>query len=68
MKYKVIVRDPEEGTEHYIEGLTKASAIQKAAMEAADTKRKVYIEWTKSNGESGYLNRDGGTECPGEPW
>ncbi len=68
MKYKVIVRDPEEGTEQYIENLSKAKSIEEAAKQAADESKKIYIEWTDSKGTSGYLNRDGGMDCPGEPW
>ena len=66
--YKLIVRDPEFGTENYIENLSKSEAIAQAEKHSAENKAKVYIEWTDSNGKQGYLNRDGGMDCPGEPW
>ncbi len=68
MKYKVIVRDPDAGTEDYFDDLTKANAIAEAAKQAGDRSKAVYIEWTDAQGKTGYMNRDGGTDCPGEPW
>jgi len=68
MKYKVIVRDPESGKEEYIDDLTKTNAVMEASKQAGDKSKAVYIEWQDSRGNSGYMNRDGGTDCPGEPW
>ena len=68
MNYKVIVRDPKEGTEHYIENLTKQEAVMKASEEAADKAKQIYISWAKSDGTSGYLNRNGDMDCPGQTW
>ncbi|MDL2236369.1 hypothetical protein LJC56_00835 [Christensenellaceae bacterium OttesenSCG-928-K19] len=68
MKYKVIIREPVSGMENYIDDLTKAKAIEEAAKQAADAEKRIYVEWTDSKEQSGYLNRDGGMDCPGEPW
>lgn len=68
MKYKVIVRDPDSGLENYIDELSRETSIEEAAKQAADESKQIYVEWTDSKGSSGYLNRDGGTDCPGEPW
>jgi len=68
MDYKVIIRDKDEGSEEYIGGLTRAKAIEEAAKQAADSSKAIYIEWTDSKGSTGYLNRNGDSDCPGEPW
>lgn len=68
MKYKVIVRDPQEGTEQYFEEASKTGAIEKAAAAADDKSKQVYVEWTNAEGQEGYMNRNGDTNCPGEPW
>ncbi len=68
MTYKVIIRDPEAGTEEYVEDLSKHGSHEEAEKRAADSSKKVYVEWTDTHGKSGYMNRDGGMDCPGEPW
>jgi hypothetical protein len=68
MKYKVIVRNPEEGTEKYIDDLTRAKAIEEASKQSMDETKRIYVGWAKDNGQEGYLNRDGTDDCPGEPW
>lgn len=68
MNYRVIVRDKVKDNESYVDNLTKPKAIEEAAKQAADDSKQIYVEWTTSKGESGYLNRNGDTDCPGEPW
>ena len=68
MKYKVIIRDPDAGTETYVDDLTRAKSIEEAAKQSMDSSRKVYVEWTDAKGKNGYLNRNGDEDCPGEPW
>lgn len=68
MEYKVIIRDPEEGTETYVENLTHVQAREEAEKQAVDQAKKIYVSWSKEDGQEGYLNRDGAEDCPGEPW
>lgn len=69
MTYKIIVRDPSEGTEIYLDNLTKEQAIKEAEERAKDSTKQVYISFVDDEGHGGYLNRDGATcNCPGEPW
>jgi len=68
MKYKMIVRDPQNGTEQYYEERYKSTVIKKAIEASKDKTRHVYVEWTDTDGKQGYMNRDGDTNCPGEPW
>jgi len=70
MKYTVeIVTNKGEGETAYKTGLSRKTAVATARAETQNANNRVYITWYRStDGQRGYLNRDGNHAITGEAW
>lgn len=69
MQYTVIVKNRTTGEPVVMIPCTKREAIKTAKEEAKNPQHQVFVEWLRaSDGQRGYLNRNGSNTITGEAW